>query len=1652
MARKDDELFEKLPNTGEELRQYLDSLRRENIRNREVLKYYPSIKKELETQIVQVKKIFDGDTILVEMQKKLQEDARTMSVRLAGIDTQETAIRRKTGFDFSEQGKPILDMLREGYDSTKALEELLKNQSVRLSNVDFDKYGRAVAYVSTQEIPDVGKRMLETGQAQVYNAFDHPRIEEYNKVKPEQKKVETFEKNYSEFTEKRVENIINTSQAIAGVNFKGILDKEITFLTPIERLVKILGPFETGGAVAAGQESFLKGEGIPKAIAEGLKTYVQDIVLDVSEAVSGTDIRGYTGIPYKKSYKDVLKAGGVEGRAAEWGGIALDIAGDPTSWGFSGPKKLISGGRELLEAGYKKFMPTELYDKIGKAFDWKWDLKKLGPDIADKFEKYATEFVFDPLQHVQGGYQQALDAFKAKLRTEFGVPIGQVSQGGVMNQGWLPGLHGTAYPEPVAMAYRNIVDKPAPDWTKTKPAQIYDAAQDFWKKYITGTFGAWYTRNELSGVSKNLLTGTSDVLSPSNWYRGAESLTGKTFDIKQISGQIVQVTGDTLKDFMTKFGVIGQKGALDVTGGIPGKITTAIEDHLRTTKFVDSFKQLVHEGETVADAAWKAAKETATAHYQYADEFMTKFERGLKYAIPFERFFAGNTKFWWNNLENVTQKLDIFSKFTDQRTSYQPDKNEPIWKRNMVTTFGIGGYGFDWEDATRTFGDTIKNITAILTPFAKSAGEIFALDWDTFKERPISTEQPNKVQKWIADAADKISTKLGDFIRDPRVAHATESFTSRPASVASGFPLSLITSIKDYEYTDAEKARFVRRQLKSPSFLQWQAERFGLSSADASDIVAGTQQSRLSIQEPISPTADQMDMFFGYKPMPKIAMPPTAPSYSPTQLSVSGTIGIQTSSEVGVKGAGTVTVEGAEKLQVPINYPKEQAEAWAKELNKKPEEYLTAAPMPELGSPTERARLDYIEKNWKLYEQRLLSTGVGSKDIVVEQTMRNLVEQIREVRVAQEARKTPEQIVELLKALVAEQKARSPMRYGQEVTFEEGEMPVTRKFRGDRRTAEFNDMLVDNLAKAMNRLNEEWRAALPLGRARIELEKSIGQQQIRSLERGEFPEVLKMINTLFPGGWEAYKKSFQAAIEIRAQKDMEDLARSIGDAGLKGVSEIATALPEGLHKQILKLDIEFNRWNISKEADLLRRESMDKYKEVVAGFRKAQEIYVQTDWFKNLEKEAETLRLTIKDNIAAATSQLKAMFARGEITGKEMDEQTLKKIQEGNQKLVDFYRGLAELAKKTPSGQEIEATIPGTKEKITLKGQEPAEWERKARVQEAQGEREYWKYYEDTEEREKKRRDWRTKYGAEVLSRKATLRTPTEAFWGQPISEETAEQKEALFYKTSGEMDIRKEDIYANYESREEAEKAYMEESELRWTEYQVTCTEIDRKAFEQRLNLTQGMFGDLSNLFQTFYEQSGKQVKAFFYIWKAAQLAEAIISGINATQEAYKKGMQLGGMPVAIAWAAISAAMTGARVGAILAQTFQEGGEVKGGSGVRDDVPILATGGEYVIQKAAVEKYGINFMATLNKGMLDVSEFSIPPVVDISIPKTAYQAGGLVMEKDVKPEKEEQKQLTITNIIDPALMQQYMATREGQQSILNVLSANSYIVKRILQ
>jgi hypothetical protein len=155
-----------------------------------------------------------------------------------------------------------------------------------------------------------------------------------------------------------------------------------------------------------------------------------------------------------------------------------------------------------------------------------------------------------------------------------------------------------------------------------------------------------------------------------------------------------------------------------------------------------------------------------------------------------------------------------------------------------------------------------------------------------------------------------------------------------------------------------------------------------------------------------------------------------------------------------------------------------------------------------------------------------------------------------------------------------------------------------------------------------------------------------------------------------------------------------------------------------------------------------------------------------------------------------------------------------------------------------------------------------------------------------------------------------------------------------------------------------------------------------------------------LSNLATTLFNLSGKQSKEAFAVMKAASIASALVKGYESAVSSFAAGSRLGGPIVGGIFAAISIAATSAQIAAIRAQEMAAGGPVIGGSGNKDDVPIMAMGGEFMMRKKAVDKYGEDFMAALNAGMIDLKDmknFEIPSVPSRHSLDTGYADGGSI-------------------------------------------------------
>lgn len=224
------------------------------------------------------------------------------------------------------------------------------------------------------------------------------------------------------------------------------------------------------------------------------------------------------------------------------------------------------------------------------------------------------------------------------------------------------------------------------------------------------------------------------------------------------------------------------------------------------------------------------------------------------------------------------------------------------------------------------------------------------------------------------------------------------------------------------------------------------------------------------------------------------------------------------------------------------------------------------------------------------------------------------------------------------------------------------------------------------------------------------------------------------------------------------------------------------------------------------------------------------------------------------------------------------------------------------------------------------------------------------------------------------------------------------------------------------------------------------------QQAFEQTLNFFSSSAQTVSGMFNDLYELSKKNVKAFFYISKAAALAEAIVNVAQGITKALAQGGVFG-----IAQAALVGAAGTVQIAKIVASSlgFATGGPVSGGSGVRDDVPAMLTAGEYVQPRATVAHYGAGIMEALRQRAIPRDALAnlisnMPRAIyRPSVPKFAN--GGAVSPAPGQQQPPAPINFQNVNIVDPALFDQYLATSVGTRKFINWLGNNQADARRAL-
>jgi hypothetical protein len=269
----------------------------------------------------------------------------------------------------------------------------------------------------------------------------------------------------------------------------------------------------------------------------------------------------------------------------------------------------------------------------------------------------------------------------------------------------------------------------------------------------------------------------------------------------------------------------------------------------------------------------------------------------------------------------------------------------------------------------------------------------------------------------------------------------------------------------------------------------------------------------------------------------------------------------------------------------------------------------------------------------------------------------------------------------------------------------------------------------------------------------------------------------------------------------------------------------------------------------------------------------------------------------------------------------------------------------------------------------------------------------------------------------------------------------------ATFEKELRDMDFKHQEEIKKMKEQQAA-KAQLEDAYiLQRIEKQKLISDQQRRLDEALLQQAQTTFGQMETMFGDLYEVSGKKMKAFFYLQKAASIATTIVSTYEAAQKAYTT---FAAYPhVAAAAAAVATAAGMARIAVIASQTLAEGGEVKGHSphSRADNIPARLTAGEFVHPVDAVNYYGKGIMEGLRKKTIPRSLLAGYALPSVGPARRAlhFAAGGAVGEPKYNSNEVSAKEQTINliNFVDPAMLGSYLASVPGQKQLINVIGSN---------
>ncbi|WP_180113362.1 tape measure protein [Acinetobacter sp. YH12073] len=270
------------------------------------------------------------------------------------------------------------------------------------------------------------------------------------------------------------------------------------------------------------------------------------------------------------------------------------------------------------------------------------------------------------------------------------------------------------------------------------------------------------------------------------------------------------------------------------------------------------------------------------------------------------------------------------------------------------------------------------------------------------------------------------------------------------------------------------------------------------------------------------------------------------------------------------------------------------------------------------------------------------------------------------------------------------------------------------------------------------------------------------------------------------------------------------------------------------------------------------------------------------------------------------------------------------------------------------------------------------------------------------------------------------------------------DQSQALF---DAEMAMAGE----NYALKEQAYQAHMDRMKLIEDEYQVSSMQL-------QLSYGEGITSSMATIMKAMGGEQSKGYQVMYAVSRGFAASQAALSLITNIAKASEIGFPQN-IPMIL-----GAMGQGAQIAAMLAniQTptgYATGGHITGrGTGTSDEIPIMASNGEFMFKTAAVKSLGLDALNYMNATGKLPNTYADSGLVT---PKDTYRVGmgtvdAIERGANVQAERQAQanvragagdqqaQQLTIINQVDrDDLVGGYIRSPVGGQTILNLIKAN---------